>query len=242
MRSRTFFVVLTWWTLLPAGAAAQATPRPEATSADTLALRAPAPAWLAPAPGPALDAPDHSVPLDLAVAEFFRRPGLHESPSVRHGAAVVRFAALPGSVLAAGALYGVGHLADRSDLRDLGLHSGQALVVAGASTLAVKMIAGRTRPHLTPSDPHDFELGRGVLGDRFQSFPSAHTAAAFAAAASLARDLSRSHPEARVWINPLFYGSATVAGISRIFHEEHWATDVLGGAVIGTVAGRAMGR
>jgi len=35
----------------------------------------------------------------------------------------------------------------------------------------------------------------------------------------------------------VFYGGATLMGLSRIYNNQHWASDVLGGAAIGTLIG-----
>jgi membrane-associated phospholipid phosphatase len=36
---------------------------------------------------------------------------------------------------------------------------------------------------------------------------------------------------------PAMYGGAALAGISRIYHNRHWASDIMMGAAIGTLAG-----
>jgi membrane-associated phospholipid phosphatase len=182
--------------------------------------------------------PGGREPLDLAVANRFCSPRVQGSGVARGVAATMRFAALPGSLIAAAVLFGAGHAADRPQLSELGLHTAQAIAVAGASTVPVKLAVGRARPHESPHDPYDLRWGRGTEGDRFQSFPSAHSAAAFAAASLLAAELAERHPHSRRWVTPLLYGSATLGGVSRLFHEEHWASDVATGAIIGIVAGR----
>jgi hypothetical protein len=41
-----------------------------------------------------------------------------------------------------------------------------------------------------------------------------------------------------VWfVAPLMYGGAAVVGWSRMFDNQHWASDVITGAAIGTFAG-----
>jgi membrane-associated phospholipid phosphatase len=177
--------------------------------------------------------------LDLAVARGVGQPSVQQNSTARVLAGALRFLAIPGSLLIAGTLYGTGELGDRGHLADLGMHTGQAVALAGVTTLAGKVIAGRARPNHSPDDAADFRFGRGLAGDRYQSFPSAHTAAAFATSAFLGSELSFRHPGTGAWLNPLLYGSAALAGVSRVYHHEHWLTDVAAGAAIGTAAGRA---
>jgi membrane-associated phospholipid phosphatase len=33
------------------------------------------------------------------------------------------------------------------------------------------------------------------------------------------------------------YGAATLTGVSRIYNNQHWASDVLAGAAVGTISG-----
>ncbi len=64
------------------------------------------------------------------------------------------------------------------------------------------------------------------------SFPSGHTAQAFAAATFLHKEYGREHPVYSV----LGYGSATAVGVLRIMNNRHWVSDVLVGAGIGILA------
>ena len=44
-------------------------------------------------------------------------------------------------------------------------------------------------------------------------------------------------PASRRWLAPLLYGGAALVGASRVYENEHWASDVLAGAAIGTFSG-----
>src|SRR5690606_18603464 len=180
--------------------------------------------------------------LDLAIAHAVRRTDIQENGTAQAVAGVFRVASLPGTLLLAGALYGIGELQDRPDLSELGLNTGQAIVGAGAVTLAGKVAAGRARPRVSPENSSDFALGRGARGNDYQSFPSAHTAAAFAAATVLVLDVSDRHHGSAAWAYPSFYAAAGMAGLSRLFDEEHWASDILAGALIGIGTGLIVDR
>jgi undecaprenyl-diphosphatase len=66
------------------------------------------------------------------------------------------------------------------------------------------------------------------------SFPSGHSASSFAAA----RMLTCVWP--KKW--PLFYGVAVLVGFSRVYAGAHYPSDVLSGAVAGSVLSEAIRR
>jgi undecaprenyl-diphosphatase len=66
-------------------------------------------------------------------------------------------------------------------------------------------------------------------GEDFQSFPSGHALFFFAAAAAIYCYDKK--------LGLAFFAAATVIGLARIFVGVHWPSDVLAGAVLGTITG-----
>jgi membrane-associated phospholipid phosphatase len=64
------------------------------------------------------------------------------------------------------------------------------------------------------------------------SFPSGHTAQAFAAATFLHMEYGKDHPLYSV----LAYTAATSVGVLRVMNNRHWVSDVLAGAGIGILS------
>lgn len=126
-----------------------------------------------------------------------------------------------------GAVWGIGYWQKKSDLKETGLLSLQAVAASQAACLLGKLAFGRTRP-----DDHDdaFDFHPLSLKDDQTSLPSAHTAGAFALAAVLSR---RSHDPYAPY---LYYGLASAVGLSRLYQDKHWLSDVVAGALIGELA------
>lgn len=148
--------------------------------------------------------------------------------------------AWPGSLLIEGSLYAFGKLAHHNRAAEVGWHSTEAIVVATAATNVLKKLVGRARPYVS-MDPHDFKFGGGFqVGHDRSSFPSGHTTTAFAFAAAVASESRTKWPDRwwSAWLIPVsVYSGATVVGISRLYHNAHWASDVALGAAIGTFSG-----
>lgn len=101
------------------------------------------------------------------------------------------------------------------------IQSGQAhlesLLATGVFSIALKFATHRERPD----------------GSNFQSFPSAHTSTVFASATSL-HVMYESLP-----LDIVTYGLGVYTGMSRMTASKHHLSDVVFGATLGIVCGRA---
>lgn len=125
---------------------------------------------------------------------------------------------------------GTGLLTHDPDLYNGAWEGVVALGVTGLATTALKVGIGRERPN-HGGDPDEFHPGSHDGG--YHSFPSGHSAAAF----SLATILSESAH--RRWVSVASYGFATGVAWARVQGDHHWVSDVVGGAILGTVTTRA---
>jgi membrane-associated phospholipid phosphatase len=177
-------------------------------------------------------------PFDEHYAERLQDSSTQANRKLQKLSSFVTHTVAPGSYLIGGSMYVAGRLSKHQRLADLGWHGTEALVVGEVVAVALKGIVGRQRPHVQPRDPNGFRLFRGFgRDDRYRSFPSGHSTAAFAAAAAVSSETSRWWPGTRWVIGPMLYGGAALAGVSRMYNNRHWASDVLIGAGIGTFAG-----
>lgn len=115
---------------------------------------------------------------------------------------------------------------------------GEALLLSNGVVQLIKGVASRTRPYVYNDDP-DIPGARRFEIDARRSFPSNHTANTFAAAVFFSSVYGKLHPTspARPWV---WAGSLTVAattGYLRYRSGEHYPTDLIGGALIGSLVG-----
>jgi membrane-associated phospholipid phosphatase len=144
----------------------------------------------------------------------------------------------PGSIIIGSSLYLIGRFTDHPNIEDLGWHGTEAVIFGSSITWLVKGLAGRARPFATAdTTAHDFKFGGGFGNTARQSFPSGHTTAAFAAASAVTSEAERMWPHHFWLVAPVMYGGASLVGVSRMYHDKHWASDVVLGAAVGTFSG-----
>ncbi len=138
---------------------------------------------------------------------------------------------LGGAVVAA--TYLAGWLGGRDGLRETGFRMAEAGVLTAAVTAATKVVTGRSRPNAEEGHASLRWFGGSVTGDR-SSFPSQHTGFAFSVAAVLAVRVPGSG-----WAG---FPVAAAVGWSRLHDDEHWLSDVVAGALLGTATGLWVAR
>ena len=176
-------------------------------------------------------------PLDKTIARRLEHDTLAKG-FVDRGATAFELLSVPGAYIIGPAVYVFGRYAHHAAAEDLGLHSTEAVLLATGITGVLKGALGRSRPYVTrDSNPHDFSFGKGFTGEDRSSFPSAHTAVAFAAASSVTSELAHLWPGHTAIVAPILYGGATLVGVGRMYHDKHWSSDVALGAALGIFSG-----
>jgi membrane-associated phospholipid phosphatase len=177
-------------------------------------------------------------PADKAIAKKLTDSTLTTNRFLEHSATGFEVITAPGAYIIGGGLYALGRLAHKPNVADLGWHGTESVILATSITGFLKGTMGRARPFVTnDTNPTDFRVGGGFGSADRQSFPSGHTTTAFAVASSVTSEVRRLHPSAVKFVAPVMYGGATMVGLSRMYHNKHWASDVVLGAGIGTFSG-----
>lgn len=177
-------------------------------------------------------------PLDRSIARRLTNERSKANRFLNGASKGVEYIADPGSIVIGSALYLFGRFTNHPGIEDLGWHGTEAVLLGGATAWVLKGLTGRARPFVTgDTTARDFKFGRGFGDANRQSFPSGHTTAAFAAASAVVSEAERGWPHHFWLVAPAMYGGATLVGLSRMYHDKHWASDVALGAAVGTFSG-----
>jgi membrane-associated phospholipid phosphatase len=138
------------------------------------------------------------------------------------------------SVPLMGGLYAVGRISKDDRLSATVLTAGKAALITGIIVQAGKYGFHRQRPYQgMPADHAHWEGPSGTWD--YRSFPSGHSALVFSLAAVFASEYASTY-----WVPVLSYSIAAVTAFSRVYHDRHWASDVLVGSALGYVGGRYL--
>ena len=135
-------------------------------------------------------------------------------------ASALNYVGLGTTVGSLGVVYGLGVLSRNDDARHVALTGVRGIGMASLVNLSLKFAFGRERPS-KGDGPRAFFKG----GD---SFPSAQSTIAFAAATALSEGFNN-----RWWAAVPAYSFALMTGIGRMGKDAHWASDVLTSSLIG---------
>jgi PAP2 superfamily len=123
----------------------------------------------------------------------------------------------PEQIAGAIATYAYGRIFHQPKVSHLGMDLLQAQILTVALVVPLKLATGRERPD----------------GSDHWSFPSSHSAITFATATVIERHLG--------WRKALLgYAIASYVAASRLHDDEHWLSDVVFGAAVGSIAGRTV--
>ena len=104
----------------------------------------------------------------------------------------------------------------KHNLKDRSVIIATSMITIAVTVTALKHIVKEERPD----------------GSSNNSFPSGHTATAFAGAEFLYQE----HRDVSVWYGVVGYAIAAGTGAFRMYNDRHWLTDVVAGAGIGILS------
>jgi len=133
----------------------------------------------------------------------------------------------------ASVVYTGGVLVESPKWRETGEMLGEAAILADGTGFVLKTAIGRARPFVN-GDRGSFQPFQ--LKSEYDSMPSLHTASSFAMASVM------SSMTDNLLAKISYYSIATFVGFSRMYQDNHWASDVILGAAIGELCGQVVTR
>lgn len=125
-----------------------------------------------------------------------------------------------------------GILAGSDDVRLTGRAIIEAHTFAMLLTGVLKATTGRSRPG---REEGNMRFSLFASENLSWSFPSGHTASAFAISSALGARIRRP------WVTAGLYALSTLTAMQRVYDDRHWLSDTIVGAAIGTAVGLAVG-
>jgi hypothetical protein len=168
--------------------------------------------------------------LDTEARDFFQR---NQSKTANSLIKVGEFYGEPLSVvLITGSIYLFGNIADNDWARETAVIMTAALIPGGIYQTTAKISAGRARPYLELGNSY-FDSFR--MEEDYYSFVSGHMLVATATSLVLANRINNAIAKS------VFYSLGILTGISRLYSDDHWLSDVvLGGALAAAVTHSAI--
>jgi membrane-associated phospholipid phosphatase len=135
------------------------------------------------------------------------------------------------------ATYAIGRIGRWKTVTDVGLHVTEALLATEGIAGAIRVGLSRGRPRAYPDNALIFKPGKGISNFDHRAFPSLHAAVAFSTAATLSEEVRLRNPQAARWATPLLYTAAAIPGFTRVYLDQHWASDIVAGTALGAYVG-----
>jgi len=130
-------------------------------------------------------------------------------------------------------LYGQGLIWKNERSKKVALMGVKAYLLSGFIVTFPKILFNRHRPyHDKIANP---EIWDGPSFPLYKSFPSGHTTTVFAIAAVVASEYKEF-----IWVPILSYSIATAVGVSRMYDDKHWSSDVFFAAAFGWSMGKLI--
>jgi membrane-associated PAP2 superfamily phosphatase len=139
-------------------------------------------------------------------------------------------------------VYGVAKITKANTVADIAFHTAESVAAASLTAQVIRGPLGRTRPtdsvaNAQYGDQYEFHFFKGFTHFQQRAFPSIHSSSGFAAASALVAETKMRDPRAVWFVAVPAYALALTPGVSRMYLRQHWASDILSGAFLGTFYG-----
>jgi membrane-associated phospholipid phosphatase len=127
-----------------------------------------------------------------------------------------------------GGLYGYGLFFNDKEIRKIGLQTIEAVGYSGIIESVIKSVVGRSRPYTNEGKDSFHPIN---FSSANTSFPSGHSTVSFAVSTVLANNTDN------LFLKIVCFCASTLVDCARIYHNDHWFSDVITGSLIGYFSG-----
>ncbi len=166
-------------------------------------------------------------------------------PGITSGAHRASYATETVFMLTGATVWGVARWRHDDGTADVALHATEGVAATAMFIQVIRGALGRSRPYVVDAvgekrngEPYDFHLFRGFRSYNYRAFPSMHAMASFAVASGIATEMKRRNTPNRGVITPVLYAGAALPALSRMYLDEHWASDIALGVFLGVFGGQ----
>jgi membrane-associated phospholipid phosphatase len=132
------------------------------------------------------------------------------------------------TIIEIGGLYSYGLLFNEKEARRLGLQTIEAVGYSGIIESVLKSMVGRSRPYVNKGKANFLPFNFSAANT---SFPSGHSTVSFAVSTVLANNTDN------IYIKILCFSVSSLVSCARIYHNDHFLSDVITGSLIGYLSG-----
>jgi hypothetical protein len=131
-------------------------------------------------------------------------------------------------------IYGVGAIKKDDKEKYTALKGIEAFALGFVSAQVLKKLTHRDRPYMD-NLPDPFQWYGPFHPPSNSSFPSGHSTVAFAMATVVATSYSKT-----IWVPIVCYTFAGLTALSRVYHNDHWFSDIFVGSALGFAIGKTI--
>ena len=184
--------------------------------------------------------------LDIRIARAFYDSAFQANhPGFTTAANRASFATETVYMITGATVWGIARLRHDEGTADVALHTTEGVAATAMFIQVIRGALGRSRPYVVDKigekrngEPYDFKWFQGFRSFNYRSFPSMHSMASFAVASGLATEMRWRNTPNREVIAPVLYAGAALPSLSRMYLDEHWASDIALGVFLGVLAGQ----